>query len=161
MFKVLSKAFTVCALLLPATVVLASSISLLPDGTPVNVGDKNGVPLLEQWAGGRWEPIAVAPELVPAKGEFNEVTGDPQGNLYVTYADKGNEKRTTYGLLARVNGAWARLGELDKGWTTGGLLAAASPNDVHVAVWLTKERRRELAHWDGRAYTLSALPAGT
>jgi hypothetical protein len=152
----------VIAALLPlAAATSATSVQRLPDGRFVEFGSKEGVPYLAQWTEGAWVPIPVAAELVPAKGEYESVGADAQGNLYVSYDDETNPKKKTGGLLARVGGGWARLGTFQKGWSGSSRIAAHSATDVFLDVWLTEERRRTLLHWDGTTYTAVSLPEGT
>ena len=155
------RTFLLAALLLNTAAIWATSIQRLPDGTCMQYGHLNGVPHLAQWTSGAWAPIAVAAELVPAKGEYEGVTADAQGNLFVSYTDETNAKKKVGGLLARVGGTWSLLGALPKGCSGRSLIAALSPTDVYVDTWLTEERRSQLLHWNGSAFAVVPLPPAT
>lgn len=143
-----------------ASISQATDVVTLSDGRVYQYGDKNNAPYLAQWTDGTWAPLTLPAELLPAKGSFEALGGDPQGNLYLTYEDASNEKKTAYGLLARVDGTWARLGALNKDWQPGGYITARSPREVYLDLRLIKERSRLVARWDGTAYTTIALPPG-
>ncbi|MCB0786653.1 MAG: hypothetical protein KDC02_20900 [Flavobacteriales bacterium] len=148
------------ALALPASLCQATDVVTLSDGSVYQYGDKSDAPYIAQWTNGAWAPIALPAKLLPAKGSFEALGSDPQGNLYLTYEDASNEKKKAYGALARVDGAWSRLGALPKNWETGGHITARSPREVYLDVRLIKERSRLVAKWDGATFTELALPAG-
>lgn len=147
------------ALLLLATATCATSVQRLSDGSIVQYGEKDGAPYLAQWTDGAWVPITVTVGMAPAKGEFDAVCADAQGDLFVLCTDASNPDKKTSGLLARVGGAWSRLGALEKSWTVGSKLAAISPTAVFINVKLGKERKPAVGHWDGKGWSAVPLPA--
>lgn len=138
----------------------AASLCRLPDGTVLQAGHKDGAPLLTQWSAGQWQPVELPAGLAPAKGRFNSICTDPQGNLYLVYEDDADPDKKGCGLLTRVGGAWSQVGTFNKDWSAYEHLAALSPAQVCIHIRNTRSKLYAIAEWNGSAYAEVALPAG-
>ncbi len=133
-----------------------NAICTMPDGSLLQVGDNNDVPMMAMHDAA-WV-VQPNPEGTPEKGEFTAVCTDAVGNLYLAYEDASNAKKKVEGLMRRVNGSWSLMPKLPKGWSGVSEPVAAGLDQLWFRSWLTEERRAVLGHWNGTAYEALSLP---
>lgn len=133
-----------------------NAICTLPDGSLLQVGEKDDVPIMAAFDTS-WV-VQPNPAGTPVKGEFRSVCADATGNLFVAYEDESNPKKTVEGFLRRVGGTWSALPPLPKGWSGMYDPVAAGPDQLWFHTWHTDERRSVVVHWNGTDYTALPLP---
>jgi len=133
-----------------------NAICTLHDGSLLQVGDKDDVPIMAAFDTA-WV-VQPNPPGTPVMGEFKTIATDAAGNLFVAYEDESNPKKTVEGFLRRVGGTWSSLPPLPKGWSGMYDPVTAGPDQLWFHTWHTDERRSVVVHWNGTDYTALPLP---